>query len=97
MTNKLRYFIGNWKMFGDFSSYKIVHKINSYTGTLNRSKKSKVVLCVPSTLIHFFTKNLKKKAICIGAQNCHQEESPGPFTGGVSARMLKKWVLNILY
>ena len=30
MTNKLKYFIGNWKMFGDFTSYKIVNKINQY-------------------------------------------------------------------
>ena len=30
MTNKLKYFIGNWKMFGDFSSFKIIYKINQY-------------------------------------------------------------------
>ena len=28
MTNKLKYFVGNWKMFGDFSDFKIIHKIN---------------------------------------------------------------------
>ena len=31
MTNKLKYFIGNWKMFGDFNDFKIVSKINSFS------------------------------------------------------------------
>ena len=31
MTNKLRYFIGNWKMFGDISSFKIINKINQFS------------------------------------------------------------------
>ena len=29
MTNKFNYFIGNWKMFGDLSSIKLVKKIKS--------------------------------------------------------------------
>ena len=36
MTNKLKYFIGNWKMFGDFSSFKIVNNINQFS---SRHKK----------------------------------------------------------
>ena len=90
MTNKLKYFVGNWKMFGDFSSYKIIHKINRYIYKLKGSKNSKIVLCVPSTLIHSFRKKLKRKAICIGAQNCYHQEGYGPFTGAVSSGMLKK-------
>ena len=90
MTNKLKYFVGNWKMFGDFSSYKIIHKINRYIYKLKGSKSSKIVLCVPSTLIHSFRNKLKRKAICIGAQNCHHQEGYGPFTGAVSSGMLKK-------
>ena len=90
MTNKLKYFVGNWKMFGDFSSYKIIHKINRYIYKLKGSKNSKIVLCVPSTLIHLFRKKLKRKAICIGAQNCYHQEGYGPFTGAVSSGMLKK-------
>ena len=90
MTNKLKYFVGNWKMFGDFSSYKIIHKINRYIYKLKGSKNSKIVLCVPSTLIHLFRKKLKQKAICIGAQNCYHQEGYGPFTGAVSSGMLKK-------
>ena len=90
MTNKLKYFVGNWKMFGDFSSYKIIHKINRYIYKLKGSKNSKIVLCVPSTLIHSFRMKLKQKSICIGAQNCYHQEGYGPFTGAVSAGMLKK-------
>ena len=54
MTNKLKYFIGNWKMFGDFSSFKIIYKINQYIYKEKNFNKKKIVLCVPNTLIHFF-------------------------------------------
>ena len=90
MTNKLKYFIGNWKMFGDFSSFKIIHKINQYLYREKNFNKKKIVLCVPNTLIHFFKKKLKSKLISLGAQNCHYQETYGPFTGSVSSSMLKK-------
>ena len=90
MTNKLKYFIGNWKMFGDFSSFKIIRKINQYIYKEKNFNKKKIVLCVPSTLIHFFQKKLKSKLISLGAQNCHYHETYGPFTGSVNASMLKK-------
>ena len=90
MTNKLKYFIGNWKMFGDFSSFKIIYKINQYIYKEKNFNKKKIVLCVPSTLIHFFQKKLKSKLISLGAQNCHYHETFGPFTGSVNASMLKK-------
>ena len=90
MTNKLKYFIGNWKMFGDFNSFKIINKINQYAKKHERSKKSKIVLCVPNILIDFFIKKLKNKLISIGAQNCYHEEGFGAFTGAISAEMLKK-------
>ena len=90
MTNKLKYFIGNWKMFGDFSSFKIIYKINQYIYKEKNFNKKKIVLCVPNTLIHFFQKKLKSKLIAFGAQNCHYHETYGPFTGSVNASMLKK-------
>ena len=86
MTNK-KYFIGNWKMYGDFNSFKIIKKINQFC---SNSKKYKVVLCVPNTLIHFFNKKLKSKNIYLGAQNCHHTDTYGAYTGSVSAYMLKK-------
>ena len=91
MTNKLKYFIGNWKMFGDFGSFKIVSNINQYSYRSKKFlKKKKIVLCVPNTLIHFFSKKLKSKFISLGVQNCHYHQSSGPFTGSVNASMLKR-------
>jgi len=91
MTNKLRYFVGNWKMFGDFSDFKIINKINLFSHKSNKSiKKKKIILCVPNTLIHYFRKKLVKKFISLGAQNCHYQQGYGPFTGSVNASMLKK-------
>jgi len=91
MTNKLKYFIGNWKMFGDFGDFKIVRKINKFSyQSRKRFKKKKIILCVPNTLIHFFKKKLASKFISLGGQNCHYHEGYGSFTGSVSASMLKK-------
>ena len=89
MTNKLIHFIGNWKMFGDFSSIKIINKIDKFFSVFKKKhKKNKIVLCVPNPLIYFLSKNKKVKNISIGAQNCHHEKH-GPFTGSVSAAMIK--------
>jgi len=90
MTNKLKYFIGNWKMFGDFKSFKIVNKINKFSYKSKKYSKKKIVLCVPNTLIHSFKNKLKSKHISLGAQNCHHHESFGAFTGSVNAMMLKR-------
>ena len=91
MTNKLKYFIGNWKMFGDLRSLKIIYQIHSFCArSKRRDKKNKIILCVPNTLIYFFTTKLKSKFISIGAQNCHHHKTYGSFTGSVSALMLKK-------
>ena len=91
MTNKLKYFIGNWKMFGDISDFKIVQKINQFSHkSRNLFKKKRIILCVPNTLIYNFKKKLRSKSISIGAQNCHYNQTNGPYTGSVNARMLKK-------
>jgi len=90
MTNKLIYFIGNWKMFGDFASFKIVYRINQFSKrSKTLFKKNKIILCVPNTLISFFNKKLKSKFISLGVQNCHYHQGYGPFTGSVNASMLK--------
>jgi triosephosphate isomerase len=90
MTNKLRYFIGNWKMFGDFGSFKIIHNINHFSRKYKNRFKKKIVLCVPNTLIYSFNKKLKSKFISLGVQNCHYHQGYGSFTGSVSSSMLKK-------
>ena len=90
MTNKLRYFIGNWKMFGDFGSFRIIHRINQFSYKSRKRFKKKIIICVPNTLIHFFSKKLKSRFISLGVQNCHHHQSYGPFTGSVNASMLKR-------
>ena len=90
MTNKLKYFIGNWKMFGDFKDFKIVNKVNQFSYSPRyRSKKKKIILCVPNVLLDNFNKKIGYKHISFGAQNCHHHQGSGPFTGSVNASMLK--------
>ena len=88
MTYKYKYFIANWKMFGDFSSIKIINSINNYINKI-KSKKNKVIFCVPSTLINHFSSKLKKSKIFIGAQNCHYLDEYGPHTGSINSKMIK--------
>ena len=90
MTNKLKYFVGNWKMFGDFSSLKIISKINLFGVKFRKDYKNfRIIMCVPNTLIYYFASKLKKSFLSVGAQNCHYLNTSGPFTGSVNASMLK--------
>jgi len=91
MANKLKYFIGNWKMFGNQHSISTLRSINKFITSDRRNKRNKkVVFCVPSTLILNFSNKLKNASIFIGGQNCHHVEKSGAFTGSVSSSMLKK-------
>ena len=92
MTNKLKYFVGNWKMFGDFRSISILNRLHNFCNKFSKQgKRYKVIFCVPNSLIYFFKKNFKSNFVYIGAQNCHHHyDSNGPFTGSESAGMIKK-------
>ena len=59
MTNKNRYFIANWKMFGDLSSFKILNLVNLYVKK-NKNKRIKIIFCLPYTLINAFSNKLKE-------------------------------------
>ena len=88
MTNKYKYFVGNWKMFGDLSSIKHLIKVNSYLKK-NKKYKVKVIFCVPYTLINLFSKKLKRSKLLIGAQNCHFSNKFGAFTGSINPKMVE--------
>jgi len=88
MTYKYKYFIANWKMFGDFSSFKIINSVNNYIRKI-KSKKNIIIFCVPTTLISCFSNRLKKSKIFIGAQNCHYLNEYGSHTGSVNSKMIK--------
>ena len=90
MANKLKYFVGNWKMFGNLNSFRIVHQINAFCKKYRKHQKNyKVILCVPSTLIYYFSNKIKSKFVSIGGQNCHRNNKFGSFTGSITAGMLK--------
>ena len=88
MTNKYMYFIANWKMFGDLRTLNSLDKVIKFQ-KLNKQKKFKIIYCPPSTLIRPISKRLKKSKIEVGAQNCHESDKFGPFTGQINSRMLK--------
>jgi len=90
MTNKLKYFVGNWKMFGDLGSLQIIYKIYVFCTKFKKKHNIKIIMCVPNTIIYFFLKKIKSNFFYIGAQNCHYHETSGPYTGSVNASMLKK-------
>ena len=89
MTNNNMYFIANWKMFGDVKSLNSLNKVIKFS-KIYQKNKFKLIYCPPYTLLSLFSKKLKNSNIGLGAQNCHQEETSGPFTGFISPKMLKK-------
>ena len=85
----MRYFIGNWKMFGVPKSISILNKINSYYSKDKNRNKYRVIMTPPYTLIESYSKYFKNKKISIGAQNCYQKEQFSSNTAAVSPYMLK--------
>ena len=88
MTNKIL-FIANWKMFGDLNSVKSIKSVVNLSKK-KKYKKAKIIYCPPYTLLNNFVIKTNKSNIDVGAQNCHQEINTGPFTGSISANMIKK-------
>ncbi len=87
MTNNI-YFVANWKMYGKISSINSINKVISLSKR-QKYKKIKIIYCPPYTLLEKFNQKLKKSKILIGAQNFHQVSDYGPFTGSISAKLLK--------
>ncbi len=89
MTNKYMYFIGNWKMFGGLNSLNSLHRVIKFYKGFKRNRLVKIIYCPPSTLIRPMSKKLKNSRIEVGAQNCHENENYGAFTGSINSKMLK--------
>jgi len=85
----MRYFIGNWKMFGVPKSINILNKINSFYSKDKNKNKYKVIITPPYTLIESYAKYFKNKKILIGSQNCYQKEQFSSNTAAVSPYMLR--------
>ena len=56
----MRYFIGNWKMFGVPKSINILNKINFFHSKDKNRKKYRVIITPPYTLIRDFILNILK-------------------------------------
>ena len=85
----MRYFIGNWKMFGVPKSINILNKINSFHSKDKNRNKYRVIITPPYTLIESYAKYFKNKKISIGSQNCYQKEQYSSNTAAVSPYMLR--------
>ena len=83
------YFIANWKMFGGLKSINSLHKVLKFFKNFKKNKSIKIIYCPPSTLIRPMSKKLVNSNIEVGAQNCHEQEKSGAFTGSVNSAMLK--------
>ena len=88
MTNKYMYFIANWKMFGDLRTLNSLDSVIKFSKN-NENTKFRIIYCPPNTLIRPLSKKLKKTNLEVGAQNCHESENYGAFTGHVNSKMLK--------
>ena len=88
MTNKYIYFIANWKMFGNL---RTLNSLNSVISFIKKFKKNKlrIIYCPPATLLNPISDKLKSSSIQIGAQNCHESDNYGAFTGQINSNMLK--------
>ena len=85
----MKYFIGNWKMFGVPKSINILNKINSYYSKDKNRNKYRVIITPPYTLIESYSRYFKNKSISIGSQNCYQKEQFSSNTAAISPYMLK--------
>ena len=88
MTNKYMYFIANWKMFGGLNSLNSLHKVVNFLKTLKKINLKNNLLSTkhinPSNV-----KKIKNSNIEVGAQNCHENDTYGAFTGSINSNMLK--------
>ena len=90
MANNIRYFIGNWKMFGIPKSITILDKINKFIKSDKKfNKKYKIVITPPHTLVQSYSKFFLNKKISIGAQNCYHKDNFGANTGAISPLMIR--------
>ena len=88
MTNKYMYFIANWKMFGDLKTLNSLDRVINFA-KINKKNKFRLIYCPPNTLLSSISKKFKNTMLEVGAQNCHENENYGAYTGHVNSKMLK--------
>ena len=89
--SKTIYFIGNWKMNGNFNSIKEIERVNNFLRKKSISKLKKIIFCPPSNLLMSFSKKINTKSLDFGAQDISKINlNNGPYTGRLSAKMIKE-------
>tara|TARA_Y100001970_G_scaffold228824_1_gene283562 strand:- start:1269 stop:2021 length:753 start_codon:yes stop_codon:yes gene_type:complete len=88
MTINNKYFIANLKMYGNKKYVKSIKKVIDLKKK-KKFEKAKLIYCPPYTLLSDFVNFTKKSSIHVGAQNCHQNEFSGSYTGSISSNMIK--------
>jgi triosephosphate isomerase len=88
---KTIYFIGNWKMNGNYDSIKEIERVNFFLKKKSISKLKKIIFCPPSNLLMSFRKEINSKLLDYGAQDISKINlNNGPYTGQLSAKMIKE-------
>ena len=75
-------------MFGDLRTLNSLDSVINFSKN-NKNSKFRIVYCPPNTLIRPLSKRLKKTNLEVGAQNCHESDDYGAYTGHVNSKMLK--------
>ena len=75
-------------MYGDLKTLNSLDKIINFS-KMNRKNKFRIIYCPPNTLIRPMFKRFKKTNLEVGAQNCHESNNFGAYTGHVNSNMLK--------
>ena len=81
-----KFVIANWKMHGNLEQNQSL--LTHYVNQLNSLKQTQVVVCVPYPYLSQVQSVLEHTDLAWGAQNLAKNLN-GPFTGEVSAEMLK--------
>ena len=88
---KTIYFIGNWKMNGNYDSIKEIERVNNFLKKKSISKPKKIIFCPPSNLLMSFSKKINTKLLDYGSQDISRINlNNGPYTGQLSAKMIKE-------
>ena len=85
----MKYFIGNWKMFGIPKSINILKRVNTFCSKDKNRNKYKAIVTPPYTLLETYSDYFKTKRLTIGSQNCYQKDKFSSNTAAVSPYMLK--------
>jgi triosephosphate isomerase len=77
---------GNWKMYGLGASVDEARRVEGALAA--RPARARVALCVPTTLLDRVAQAAVGSDLIVGGQDVHTEVE-GPYTGDVSAEMLR--------